>query len=267
MSRQHRLSTGTITVLSSLLLLVSVAGAQEPGETTPLPSSIEGSVILAGVVVDRSGRALHAAEIRAGRDHVTLSDESGRFVLELLPPGQIQVLVRRIGYLPADVILEADPGLRVDVVVTLVPSTVQLGEIVVEGRRMDNSLWRSGFYERERRGSGTFFGPEYLRNNHAPIGALLQTAPRVQVARSHSGAAIAYGIMPNNRQCALNVFLDGVHIRWANDVGVDQLVSNRDDLLAVEIYPRLTQVPPELAAKVSMTRETECGAVALWTKR
>ena len=263
-----------------LLMLLMAAGASGLSAQEALPAAdtltlAERTVTLVGVVRDTTGRALSGAEVRAGADAFTLTDQSGRFEISGVEGDTVQLLVRRIGYLPADVILEAAPGLRVELAVSMVPAAVQLGTVVIEGRQMDTRLWRNGFYEREKSSFGYAFGPDEVDGKPIPVSALAVQAPGVHLVHGAAGKAIPYGRI-GSRQCALNIFLDGMHIRWASEVGIDQLV-NRQEVIAVEVYPRATSVPtaflrdavglPSPGGAVGGSgAATDCGVLLIWTR-
>ena len=241
------------------------------------------TVMLVGVVRDTGGRTLSGAEIRAGAGHTTLSDAEGRFAIMGVPADTVQLLVRRIGYLPADVILAADPGARVELAVNLVPSAVELGTIVIEGRQLSTHLHRNGFYDRQRRSFGKLFGPEEIERSATPLTGFLYQVPNVRIRRERGGAAVAYGSAGAGRQCPLNVYLDGILIRWAGEAGLDNII-NRQDILAIEVYPRATLLPSSLGrtgqgtssvgglgspgggAGLSGVSTSDCGALVIWTK-
>lgn len=82
----------------------------------------------------------------------------------------------------------------------------------------------------------------------------------------------------------MNVFIDGALARWAGDVGLDAVLP-KDDILAMEVYPRASFVPSVLvgsssdasgtagaassAANTMMTSQgqrSDCGAIFFWTK-
>ncbi|HEU4629885.1 MAG TPA: carboxypeptidase-like regulatory domain-containing protein [Gemmatimonadaceae bacterium] len=267
-------------------LLAPSLGAQEavPGADSTATLAAR-TVTLVGVVRDTAGLPLSGAEVRAGARQFTLTGEDGRFQLMGVAPDTIQLLVRRIGYKPADVILEAQAGLRVELAVKLIPAVTELGTIEVEGERMDLKLWKTGFYHRQKLGWGTFFDSDYLEHFGGTISGLLYQVPGLRVARDRHGRAIALGrtfSLTGGGSCALNVFLDGMLIRWADEVGLDYLV-NPEEILAVEVYPRVTEMPAVLSMYAGGTPTmggglapghvqlkgvtyADCGAIVIWTK-
>jgi hypothetical protein len=273
--RRDRLAR-TVALLVAPLLLAHPLHAQEPAPAPDSASAAARTVTLAGVVRDTAGHPLSGAEVRAGATQFTLTGADGGFLLTGVAPDTIQLLVRRIGYLPADVVLEAQAGLRVELAVKLVPAVTELGTITIEGKQMDTRLWKTGFYDREKLGRGTLFGPDKLEHYGGTLSTIMREVPSVRVQIGRYGSGIAYGPAMAGGLCPLNVFLDGMLIRWANDVGLDQLV-NRQDVLAIEVYPRATQMPSYLsgytggadgasAGGFSTQGPVDCGALVIWTK-
>lgn len=273
------------SIVALLALLPAAARAQRPA-----PVSIgsgaqragEGYAIT-GTVRDTAGRALGAVEVRAG-EQFTLTDRDGRFMLANLTGDSVRVLVRRIGYKPAEATMALQPNVRrVDVAIRLEPSVVELGTVVVEARRLSTRLMRVGFYQREKIGLGTYFGPDYLAKHGGSFGSLMSEVPSVAVARRSNGLAIPMGPAGGlGGQCPLRVFLDGTYIPWAAQVGLDGVIS-KDEVLAVEVYPRAAEVPARVSgigAAVAVEGEAsaaggvpirgigsvDCGAVLVWSK-
>lgn len=262
-------------LLAALPLLAAVAHAQ--GEA---PAAAR-TVTLAGIVRDTADRPLSGAEVWVGDAHATMSGEDGTFQLAGIPADTLVLRVRRIGYRPAEVLLAADAGVRVELAVRLVPAAVELGTIVVEGRAMDTRLWQSGFYDRQKMGRGTYFGPEFLARHGGSMSGLLREVPSVTVVRDARNRATALG-RSTMGSCPLNVFIDGTLARWAGDEGLDFLVDRRD-VLAIEVYPRITQLPSSFAGYAGASALTsglpspgaaalqgvgavDCGALVIWTR-
>lgn len=239
------------------------------------------TVTLVGVVRDTGGRPLSGAEVRASATQLAFSDSEGRFELTGVEPDTVQLLVRRIGYQPANVLLTANPGLRVELAVTLVPSAVELGTIVVAGRRLSTHLLKNGFYDRQKRSLGTLLGPEELERSGASLSGLMHMMPGVSVKYGRNNVPVAYG-RSGTSLCPLNVFIDGLQIPFAGDHGLDQLLS-RNDILAVEVYARAGLIPSTLSGRSSasrlyggslpspeteavMDKTSECGAILIWTR-
>ena len=148
---------------------------------------------------------------------------------------------------------------------TLVPSVVQLGTVVIEGKALDRNLWQAGFYERQRLGRGVYFDPEKLDRRATGLGTLVAEAPAVRVFRGRAGTAVATGPQGAVGRCALNVFLDGELVPWAAEVGLDYVI-RREEVAALEIYPRPSDVPLRFAGHRLPGQLNECGAILIWSK-
>jgi hypothetical protein len=243
-------------------------------------------VTLDGKVTDGFGRPLSAAEVIVDDEHRAISNARGEFRITDLEPGTIDFISRRIGYQPTNTTIQVEPGLTVHLAIKLVPVAIQLGTMIIEGKPIDRALWQTGFYQRQATGAGQYFDAEYMKSHHASLGALMENVAAVSVERNNAGrgGSIALGRLPNGNACALNVFVDGRLIPWANTTGMEDVV-NRDDVLAVEVYPRASEMPARIAGRGGPTgvgligtvnlrgsaqqagaTTGECGAILIWTK-
>jgi hypothetical protein len=270
-------------ILAALLVFTSAqASAQRINTIKPTAPTPAGAVTLQGTVVDADGRPLAAAEIIVDSDHRAISNAVGEFRIQGLEPGTLEFTARRIGYTPVVKGIQVDPGVTAQLAVSLVPVAVELGTVVVEGKRLDKTLWQSGFYDRQTKGMGTYFDANYLSHFHASIANLVSMAPSVRVERTSNGRAIAVGKLPNGGTCPLSVFLDGNFVPWAIETGLDDVI-NPEEVLAVEIYSRASEIPATIAGKGGMSgvgamstirsqaagagqAYGECGAILMWTK-
>jgi len=281
MARTRPISTAALVV--ALTLVAGSLLAQDPALPASGAPATSGTMVLAGVVRDTADRPLSGAEVRTA-NHFVLSEADGTFLLPGVTGDTVQLLVRRIGYRPADVLLTVEPHIkRVELAVKMVPAVTELGTITVEGRTLSMRLMQTGFYQRQKLGIGTFFDAEYLEHFGGTLGGLLQQVPSVQVRYGRGNAAVPMGRSGFGGYCPLQVFLDGVLIRWASVVGLNGLVA-KDDILAVEVYRRVSQMPsvlaghsgavagsgglPNSAGSVQLrgTSTVDCGAVVIWTK-
>ena len=277
--------------LGTLLLLPAIIGAQE--------QQLAPSVTIDGVVRDDKGKPLPTAEIIVGGNRRTLTNAKGEFSISEIPAGEVTFVARRIGYSPTSSVIMIDPGAVVHLAIRLVPSAVTLGTIVIEGKRYDKTLWQTGFYKREMGAAGYFFDANFMAKYHASLSGLIATVPSVRINRGPGGTNVALGSFSNGNACALEVFLDGTHIKWASTMGLDD-IARPEEILGLEIYPRASEMPvvisglggqnkmglvgtlrladdgpggvPPPSGEKYHTEETgrgyaECGAMLIWTKR
>lgn len=227
-------SARTCLLTITLMVAASVCAVAQDSAST---------VTIKGVVRDTSGRTLPGAEVRSG-ERFTLTSDSGTFVLAGLTPDTVALTVRRIGFRPVETAFVIRPGLTVSVAVRMTPSEVTLGTIVVEGQQVDARLWKSGFYQRAKLGMGTFFTPEDLKHRGSSVSALIAEVPSVNVDRDKRNRAAPMGRFGGG-WCRMNIFVDGSLVREASDVSLDDIIS-KDEILAVEVYPRAALVPSVL---------------------
>jgi vitamin B12 transporter len=99
--------------------------------TLGAPLAAQGPARLTGRVLDAVTLApVPNAEIRAG-ELLASSAPDGAFTLSNVPPGRVELRVRRIGYAPLRRVLELVPGLEQTVSLTLDPLPVRLDSVTV----------------------------------------------------------------------------------------------------------------------------------------
>ena len=259
--------------MAALLLAAAVvpatAAAQDSAAVIDTARGPLPPFVLAGVVTDTLDRPLRAAEVRAG-GKVALTDSLGRFRIDSITADPTYVLIRRIGYQWAETEIERQPdALEIHIVARLEPSAVQLGTVVVNGKRLDGFLMKEGFYERQQGASGTFLDAEKLARAGYTYSGVLGSIPGVQVRVGNFGALVPTGVATQGLgrgRCAMDVFLDGTLVRWASEAGINNVIP-RDQLMAVEVYPRATEVPARYRQMGRMDGNgMVCGAILLWSK-
>lgn len=272
-------SAAVVAVLAAHPGTAAAQAPPTPRDSAPAPAFTDtGGVTLRGIVQDTAGRPLLGAQVSAV-GQLAITEADGRFELRDVRADTIHLFVRRIGHQPAAISLAPPGGLIVDFAVTLVPNVVELGTIVIEGRTLDRRLWSEGFYERAKLGFGTSFGPEEL-GRHSSIETALRMVPSVRVSRTADGRVVALGPAMAGSVCPLTVYVDGVLVRWADEVGLNALVGP-GEVLAMEVYPRATQVPatlrpagpvgggggiPSPGSGAVSGGPVDCGALAVWTR-
>jgi hypothetical protein len=261
--------------LTLIFIVPRAAASQDPVSAAPA------LINLAGVVRDINGQPLAGAEVIAGQDLRAVTSANGEFTISGIPRGTVDLLIRRIGYQPAVFGLATEPDVKgVTIAATLSPAVVELRTVVVEGKKLDLDLWQNGFYTRERRGSGVFFSPERLQRSGASVSTLMQEVPSVQV-RGRPGAMIPVARTADGAGfCPMDIFLDGTHVRWATEVGIDNLIA-RENVRAIEVYNRPGMMPAaftgpgrgQASSAYAMSERgpvggsfKECGAILIWSK-
>jgi hypothetical protein len=232
---------------------------------TPVPESNLSAAMLRGIVVEESGVPLSYANVQVNYGVRLVADDSGRFQFPY-EEGTRTLLVRRIGFEPVELRLQAKPDTALRIV--LKPIAVQLKEVtVVAAGAAYRSLDIHGFYARMRdaeRGinHGYFITPEDIERRKPYATAVMADGfPTVHVARSGRGPM--WDRILGSRDCEMSVYVDNIRVtnklRGPSDF-VNQLVPV-GSMAAMEIYPRAVNAPPAY-----QSNNAACGVVLIWTK-
>ena len=230
----------------------------------PEPESNPSTNVLNGRVVDELGQPLSYANVQLNFGRRYVSDDSGRFRLPFNVSGSATLLVRRIGFAPAEVKLNGMPDTALRIQMKAIP--VELKGVVVTGASAFRSLDLHGFYQRIRdadRGinHGYFITPEDLaRRNPNWITQMADGLPTVRVQR---GMIPMKDVIVGSMGCKMTVYLDNIRIvgkLGRSDDFLNEVVMPTH-VAAMEIYPRAVMAPPQY-----QPLNGTCGVVLIWTK-
>jgi hypothetical protein len=253
-------------------------------ETSAPPDVNPSDRLLRGRVIDTEGSPLSYASVQLNGGRRFIADDSGRFTMPS-PSGQFSLIVRRIGFSPEEVKLEAAPDTAVRVRMRAL--AVSLPEQRITGRAAFVSLDLSGFYRRMRDhdkgiNHGYFITPEdlelrkpnvitqmveglpgvYLRNRSARGGSMIVGSPCSEL--TPSCVPVGAGLY----RCVMTVYLDGIRVvgRLAiSPADIEKELVNElalpNTVAGMEVYPRGVGAPPEF-----QPMNGNCGVVLIWTK-
>ena len=215
---------------------------------------------IAGTVSSDVDQPVAAARVRA-EGVETRSDEAGNFVLRDVPAGTREIDVQSVGAAEVSQIVDVPPrdtvriAVRLRKLTTLTPVSVK----ATAARR----FFVDGYLERKNMGTG-YFEDSTAISKHGSVTSVLGAMPSVTVGstrRTH-GASIFLPAGNDVGTCRANVWIDGnrVDAGRADQELLDEL--GRDDIAAVEVYPRMLGTPREY-----VIRNGNCGTVVVWTKR
>ena len=250
-------------------------------EATPLPEANPSDRVLRGYVTDSEGAALAYATVQINGGRRFVADDSGRFTIPS-PAGRFWLLVRRIGFSPVEVTLDAAPDTALRMRMTAFASA--LPEQRITGRAAFVSLDLNGFYRRMKdaeRGvnHGFFVTPEDLefRKPHL-ITQMVEGLPAVYMKRNGLYPRLdmilgspcsnpSKSCVPVGRdlfRCVMTVYLDRIRIVGKPGRAPDDFVNEialPSQIAAMEIYPRGVGAPPEYQSD-----NGSCGVVLIWSK-
>ncbi len=229
----------------------------------------EGNGTVRGTVVTAlQGRPLEGAVVSILDGPETRTNERGEWTLVNVPSGTRRLLVRAVGYYPAQ--------LSVDVVAATPPVHVSLSTlkavldtVKITARRIADRY--RGFEDRIRSGAGRYIRDEEIaRWRPIHTSDVFKFIPGVRVVhRELESILVLRGAIADTSFadstasaasfCQPPVFLDGHNLFTVSLETIDDLVLPRE-IAAIEIYVGGT-VPPQYD-----DARTGCGAILIWTK-
>ena len=213
---------------------------------------------LRGFVSDTAGAPIAGADVGIVSLHkLTRTDDHGRFVLEKLPLGAVELSVRRLGYEPQKVSATVSNTLELSFHVTLTANPAILGTLDVSAKRRYQAI--EGFHQRRIQGIGTYVTRDEIvaRNANLPSDVLRQVAG-VQFVRTRTGQGLRFSsASAGRRDCPPTMWIDGLR---APGIEIDELPV--DDIEGIELYRGASTTPPQFWHGGGPS----CGTVVIWTR-
>jgi hypothetical protein len=232
--------------VGAALVAASESAAQERGTLT-------------GVVRDSAGVPVRDADIAVvALRMLTKTDGDGRFRLAKLPPGEIIVSIRRIGYEPTTVPRLVGVGASDSVSVEMARVTFLEG-VVVSEKAMRQRFWIEDFYRRRTRGVGTYFTREEIEQKRASRPSeLLRTTPGIRMVRLRGGQGVRFMSSSSmRRDCMPMIWIDG---QQAPGMEIDDLPLSTIEGLELYHGPSTTPI------QFSQGSMTTCGTIVVWSR-
>lgn len=224
-------------------LFLPSAGPDQPAASASGPAAAAApGAQLRGLVVDSAGLPVAGARVGVSSGgETTTTDSTGRFTLSGLALGSQTVVVRRVGYVPAQLVVHLSRRVPREVVVRLGTSVPVLESVVVEATR-NIALERVGFAARKRTGLGRYLSPSDLARRYAyNVSDFMRLFPPPRPG-------------PLGGSCT-TYWVDGM--RWLGNI--DDFMSP-NEVAAIEVYPQAF-APSEFRLGIE-----DCRVVVIWTK-
>ena len=250
-------------LVRSLIFAAALAGAlptllaaQQPPRPTPVrkpPATMSGQV-----VVDSVGTPISNAIVEVvGGVQRAVTDENGKFALTDLPAGYHLIRVRALGYQQEFIEIEAEDGVDFEGRIGLKLEAQRLEDIDVNviGKPEEYNYTRKydDFFRRRNTGAGYYwYGKEIADRNFVRSMDIMLGLPGIHVRNQGNRRLLVFSDCP-----APGVWIDGVRVRGEASEVIEMI--HPDQLEAMEVYNRVTRIPPEARTDV-------CAAVFLWTK-
>jgi len=238
----------------------SVAGAQQPADTTHRDAAPLAPAVLIGHVTDTLGAGLVGAEItllHSDRVHAITGD-SGEFRIAGLEPGTLVFNVRRIGFEAATFTAVLKPGKTHRASFRLSATALALPAVAVSDTA-PHSHWLDQFERRRSSARGTFITrAEIVRKNARTGTDIVRTVPgvRLMALRGGAGNQVVMTRGSGARACVPTMFVQGLPYSGM----LDDFIA--DDIEALEVYVGISEIPTEL----DKNGRGYCGAIVVWTR-
>lgn len=222
----------------------------------------DASAAFAGQVLsEQSGEPLPRARVSLELGGLqTVTNEDGRFVLRDTRPGIDVVTVMLVGFAEMSIPVDLERGRITTVTLHLAPEAVRMDDITVTVRP-GWQLETSGFYDRQERGLGVYFGPDVIerRQPHRTTDLLRSLSGVWVTSPRHGSSEVRMRRAAGNRDCPPRLYVNGNLVRGQ---GLDDIHSG--DLLALEVYKGPGQTPAQF--KRGSIGYADCGAIVAWTR-
>jgi hypothetical protein len=237
------------------------AGATVPGDTAQQQSAPRvrtGRSVITGTVQTLGGTPISDARVSVSNTEAfAMTNERGEFTLSGLPAGSQTILVRKLGFEPAEFGVNLSPSRPVEVGIDL-PEFVPVLSTVVVRAQMDVALDRVGYTRRKQIGMGRFMGLEEIeRRNALRVVDLLAEFPMLQVVSMGGTDRAITGRQRGMGTNCVTFYVDGA-VWMGDDSPVDYM--HPQEIGAVEAYPA-SSTPAEFSRTMAA-----CETVVIWTK-
>jgi len=251
----RRFGSRAIRLLGCCVCLVAAAAGP----------SLAQSGTLRGVVVDSAdGSLIEAADVLVASLHqVARSNAKGQFTLTKLPKGEVELTIRRLGYLPQQQTIVLSGGDNDSLKVVLVAQPEVLQAMAVDAVERHRRQGVEDFYVRRTQGIGTFITRqqlEELRSTQATDA--LRNVPGIQLFRTKNGdqtVRFTGTSSINHRDCPPNLWLDGQRV---SNMELDRIPAN--DIEGIELYRGASTTPAQFWQ--GNNQNTFCGTIVVWSR-
>lgn len=225
-------------------------------DTTQRDSSVSpplrGSSIVRGFVRDDKLRALGEATVSlSALDTMVLTSADGSFLIDGLPAGTQQILVRKVGFEPMIALLHLRPGATTELTLS-VNSVSELAGISVTAEAMA-SRDRIAFEQRRKAGFGYALESNKLQGRY-DVQTALSSLPNLIASRNRGELTVTS--FTQGRVCSPpTVWIDGFN----TSLGEANMILP-EELRAIEWFPRILNAPSRYV------KPNSCAVILFWTK-
>ena len=265
-----------LTTASLWLAFALAAGSSAPAQAARR--------VVQGIVLDTRDQPVALVNVVVAGAAAAVSDDSGKFRLEITHHDRIVFDLKRLGYMPSRFALSAGGDTTISIL--LLPTAQRLSGVDVNDAAT-KPITLAGFEQRmlarqRAAGAGYFMTAKDIEAKSAMrTTQVVENIPTISVRRTSLNSYAIYGrAVGTGGDCLATIWLDGVQVAGASQPVVDRrsrrVVAgaemteldpyvNPSELAGVEIYPRGMMAPPQFLPPGD-PNASRCAVVAFWTK-
>lgn len=219
-------------------------------------------VSLRGVVHDSAGTPIRDANVGiVALRQLERTDENGRFAFRKLPPGEIEISVRRLGYQPQTVVVVVTATTVDSLSVKLRQQPAVLEGVAVSTGAVRQRQWIEDFYQRRTRGLGTYVTRDEIAARRASVTTdLLRSVPGLRVVRLRGGGQGVRFMSSASlrRDCMPMIWVDG---QRAPGMEIDDVPIH--NIEGIELYNGPSTTPMQFSQGPDVLT---CGTIVVWSR-
>lgn len=271
---------------SSFRCAATVAIALCTGVSAVAPAARAQSRIVSGTVRDTADKPVRLVSVVSATGNGAITDDSGRFHVEIPHRDRISFDVRRIGFMPSRLGLPAGGDTSVSVLLLPTAQAMPAVEVTNTSTRVPSL---AGFEERmhdRKKGAGVGYfltAKDIEPMNPSRTTQIFETVPGMTARRVSSDGqrwAIFGKATGGGGDCPATVYLDGIRLAGGGNATVDRRgrytgtrevgapideYINPAEIAGIEVYARGMLAPPQFQPPGNEAA-LHCAIAALWTK-
>ena len=240
-------------------LVIGTAAAAQPARSSGVVGKVRS-------VADSAPLPRAVVRVR-GTSRIVHTDERGMFAFDSVPPGAVNVEVRRLGYHPVDTTVFPSIDGRLSIEVWLKPVPQRLVEVEVRGQRIMVPAYLRDAVIRGNRNNGTLITAEDIKLRNPldtkamfdGIAGIHVRFSRIVFVRCSNPEGVASPFVTNPR---VHVYVDGSRVTVTGDAEEAYATIQSIHPLSIElieVYGGVARIPAEYLVDA-------CAVVAIWTK-
>jgi hypothetical protein len=227
---------------------------------TPAAHAQQGSI--RGTVVDSAGAPIHNADVGiVALKRLTRTDDKGRFAITKLPPGNVELSVRRLSYEPQRIQVAVAMVETDTMRITMITNVALLNTITTSAGEVRQREMIEDFYRRLTKGVGQYIGREEIEKRWGGTPSdLLRNTSGIRFVRVGGGRrGIRFPTTTlSRRDCPPMIWIDGQKVPGME---IDEITLG--DIEGIELYNGPATTPMQFSQGQG---SNNCGTIVVWSR-